>query len=231
MSIATLLGFLAGLGLFVGAIVSATDNYSSFLSGPSIIMVLGGTLSATFIGYQARYVMLALEKEIKGAKKQDHFLNYGIELVISGYSGDEVRSMLSAASTGAFQRAMVQADILKNMAAAAPAFGMIGTLVGLIVMLQSLGPDPGGLGAGLAVAMLTTLYGVLLARMIFLPASSKVIQKEGILRFRNFLVTEGFSMLADHKSPRYIQDKMNSYLDPSIHYTMDPKGGKRKKAA
>jgi chemotaxis protein MotA len=270
MSIATLLGFLAGLGLFIGAIVTATDNYGSFLSGPSIIMVLGGTLSATFIGYQARYVMLALrdvaflfvkgkvdrkmltletgkiirwgylvkkqgllalEKEIKGAKKQDHFLNYGIELVISGYSGDEVRSMLTAASTGAFQRAMVQADILKNMAAAAPAFGMIGTLVGLIIMLQSLGSDPGGLGAGLAVAMLTTLYGVLLARLVFLPASSKVTQKEGILRFRNFLVTEGFSMLADHKSPRYIQDKMNSYLDPSIHYTMDQKGGRRKKAA
>jgi chemotaxis protein MotA len=269
MSIATLLGFLAGIGLFLGAIYSSTDNYMSFMSGSSIVMVLGGTLSATFIGYQARYVMLALrdiaflfvkgkvdrkmltletgkiirwgylvkkqgllalEKEIKGAKKQDHFLNYGIELVISGYSGDEVRSMLNAASTGSYQRAMVQADILKNMAAAAPAFGMIGTLVGLIVMLQSLGTDPGGIGTGLAVAMLTTLYGVLLARLVFLPSSSKVIQKEGIQRFRNFLVTEGFSMLADHKSPRYIQDKMNSYLDPSIHYTIDQKGGRRKAA-
>jgi len=270
MSIATLLGFLAGIGLFLGAIITSTDNYLSFLSGSSIIMVLGGTLSATFIGYQGRYVMLALkdigflfikgkvdrkmltletgkiirwgylvkkqgllalEKEIKGAKNQDHFLNYGIELVISGYFGDEVRAMLTAASTGAFQRAMVQADILKNMAAAAPAFGMIGTLVGLIIMLQSLGSDPGGLGAGLAVAMLTTLYGVLLARLVFIPTSSKVVQKESITRFRNFLVTEGFSMLADHKSPRFIQDKMNSYLDPAIHYTIDQKGGRKKKAA
>ena len=266
MSIATLLGFLAGVGLFIGAIMSATDNYMSFfVSGPAVIMVLGGTLAATFIGYQARYVflalrevgglfikgkvdrrmltietgkiirwgylvkksgLLALEKEIKGAKKQDQFLNYGIELVITGYSGEEVRQMLSAAGNSTFQRGMVLALILKNMAAAAPAFGMIGTLVGLVIMLESLASDPEGLGPGLAVALLTTLYGVLFARLVFLPAASKVEQKEGITRFRNFLITEGFAMLSEHKSPRYVQDRMNSYLDPSIHYAIDQKGGK-----
>jgi chemotaxis protein MotA len=131
---------------------------------------------------------------------------------------------------------MVQALILKNMAAAAPAFGMIGTLVGLVIMLESLATDPESLGPGLAVALLTTLYGVLFARLVFLPAASKVEQKEGITRFRNFLVTEGFSMLAEHKSPRFIQDRMNSFLDPSIHYTIDQRGGKgggqrRRKAA
>ena len=57
--------------------------------------------------------LLALEKETKGQKNQDHFLTYGIELVITGYSGDEVRGMLGAASNGAYSRAMVQADILK----------------------------------------------------------------------------------------------------------------------
>lgn len=133
--------------------------------------------------------------------------------------------MLSAAAEGQFQRSMVLADILKNMAGTAPAFGMIGTLVGLVIMLETLGGDPKGLGPALAIALLTTLYGVLLSRMIFLPASSKLAQKEGILRFRNFLITEGFAMLADHKSPRYIQDKMNSYLDPSIHYKIDRQGG------
>ena len=270
MSIPTLPGFLAGIGLFIGAIMTSTDNYLSFLSGSSIVMVLGGTLAATFIGYQGRYVilalkdighlfikgkadrklltvetgkiirwgylvkksgLLALEKEIKSAKAQDHFLNYGIQLVITGYSGDEVRAMLGAAANGAFSRAMIQADILKNMAAAAPAFGMIGTLVGLIVMLQSLTSNPDNIGEGLAVAMLTTLYGVLIARLVFLPSASKISQKEGILRFRNFLITEGFAMLAEQKSPRYIQDKMNSFLDPAIHYNIDQKGGSKKEAA
>jgi chemotaxis protein MotA len=65
---------------------------------------------------------------------------------------------------------------------------------------------------------------VLVARLIFIPAASKVTQKEGIMKFRNFLITEGFAMLAEQKSPRFIQDKMNSYLDPAIHYNMDKKG-------
>ena len=107
------------------------------------------------------------------------------------------------------------------MGAAAPAFGMIGTLVGLIIMLDGMGGDPSQLGAGLAVALLTTLYGVLFARLIFMPAASKIMQREQIVRFRNFLVAEGLALLADRKSPRYIQDKMNSYLDPAIHFNID----------
>ncbi len=182
MSFGTILGVLFGFGLFAGSIMLATDNYGMFLSLPSVILVIGGTLASAFIAYQARYVILstkeigglfikgkvdrklltvetgkiirwgflvkkhgilALEREIKSAKKQDHFLNYGVELVITGYTGDEVRAMLSAAGEGEFMRKMVLADILKNMAATAPAFGMIGTLVGLIIMLQSIGGDPG----------------------------------------------------------------------------------------
>ena len=271
MSISTILGVLFGFGLVLVSIILAKGNLASFGNAPSLLIVVGGTLAAAFMGYQARYVLLslkelpslfkkpkvdrklltvetgkiirwgflvkkhgilALEKEIKAAKSQDHFLNYGVELVITGYEGPEVRQMLSAASDGQFQRAMVQADILNNMAAAAPAFGMIGTLIGLIIMLGNLGGDPAALGAGLAVALLTTLYGVLASRLVFMPAASKVTQREGIQRFRNFLVSKGFAMLAEHRSPRYIQDRMNSFLDPSIHYSIDKQGrGDEQKAA
>ncbi len=120
---------------------------------------------------------------------------------------------------------MVEAYILKNMAAAAPAFGIIGTLIGLIVMLSTLGGDASAMGEGLAVALMTTLYGVLLARMVFMPAASKLSQKESILRFRNYLIGESLAMLSENRSPRYIQDRMNSYLDPKIHYSIDKKGG------
>ena len=71
------------------------------------------------------------------------------------------------------------------------------------------------------MALLTTLYGVLFARILFLPAATKILQREQIIRFRNYLVTEGLALLADKKSPRYIQDKMNSYLDPAIHFNID----------
>ena len=96
-------------------------------------------------------------------------------------------------------------------------------------MLQSLTSNPDGIGEGLAVAMLTTLYGVLIARLVFLPSSSKINHKEGILRFRNFLITEGFAMLAEQKSPRAIQDKMNSFLDPGSTTTSTRRAGRRRR--
>jgi chemotaxis protein MotA len=62
---------------------------------------------------------------------------------------------------------------------------------------------------------------VIFARVIFLPAASKVLQREQIVRFRNSILVDGLALLADKKSPRYIQDRLNSYLDPAIHFDID----------
>ena len=142
-------------------------------------------------------------------------------MVISGYTGEEIRGILDNTIETTYHRNCVLVVILKYMSNAAPAFGMIGTLVGLIIMLASMGGDPASLGAGLAVALLTTLYGVIFARMIFTPIATKLQQREDIVRFRNYLVAEGLVLLADNKNPRFIQDRMNSYLDPAIHFDID----------
>ncbi|MBF0248876.1 MAG: MotA/TolQ/ExbB proton channel family protein [Alphaproteobacteria bacterium] len=163
----------------------------------------------------------ALEAEASKAVKGDRFLKFGVEMVASGYTGAEVRDIMTNLIETSFGRNTVQVHILKSMAASSPAFGMIGTLVGLVIMLDKMGEDPTALGPGLAIAMITTLYGILFARLIYLPAASKIMQREQIVRFRNYLVAEGLIMLADRKSPRYIQDKMNSYLDPAIHFNID----------
>ncbi len=260
MSLSTIISFLAALGLFLGSILLATDNFLIFASLSSFIMVFCGTMAATFVSYEARYVWLslkliwrifkrasvgrnilksevgrvirwaylvqkaglpALENEGRKAVRGDLFLRFGIEMVVSGYSGDEVREILHNSIETTYGRNTVQVSILKTMGAIAPAFGMIGTVVGLIIMLGSLQSDPSQLGPGLAIALITTLYGILLARLIFLPVASKVQQREQIVRFRNYLVAEGLALLAERKSPRYIQDKMNSYLDPAIHFNID----------
>lgn len=260
MSIATILGVVFGFGLFVGSILLSTDNVFVFINLPSFIMVMGGTLAATFISFEPRFVVHALrvmasilltnevtrailthevgrvirwgyviqksglaglEGDAAKARKLDRFLSYGIDLVVTGYTGQEVREILANTVETTFQRQMVYADILRNMGATSPAFGMIGTLVGLIIMLDSMGEDPASLGPGMAVALVTTLYGVLGARLIFLPAANKVQQREEIVRFRNYLLAEGLALLAERKSPRYIQDKMNSYLDPTLHFSID----------
>ena len=260
MSISTLVALLVSLALFLGSIVTATDNYLIFVSVSSAVLVIGGTLSCSFLSYEARYVVLALklilkvmaapeigrnilksevgriikwaysvqkngiqalESEAKKAAKGDKFVKFGLDMVISGYTGDEIRGILDNTIETTYHRNCVLVVILKYMSNAAPAFGMIGTLVGLIIMLASMGGDPASLGAGLAVALLTTLYGVIFARMIFTPIATKLQQREDIVRFRNYLVAEGLVLLADNKNPRFIQDRMNSYLDPAIHFDID----------
>lgn len=260
MSLATIIGILGAVGLFLSSIIWSTDNYMIFVSGASLLMVVGGTLASTFIAYEPRYVILSLrliyrivfspkigrnvlktevgriikwaytlqkkglpavESEAKKSTRGDRFLKFGVEMVVSNYNGEEVREILTNTIETTYGRNTVQVNILRDMAAASPAFGMIGTLVGLIIMLDGMGGDPGALGRGLAVALLTTLYGVLFARLILIPVANKVQQREEIVRFRNYLVAEGLALLADKKSPRYIQDKMNSYLDPAIHFNID----------
>ncbi len=265
MSLSSLMGVLLGFGLFFAAIAMATDNYLGFVSGASVLMVVGGTTAAAYMSYQPRYVGLAfkaiwwmirkpkstreglnteilrliqwaylvqskglpaLENEIKKLQTSEPLVKYCAELVATGYKPEDIRKMLDTAVEAHFERKTVPVAVLKQMASAAPAFGMIGTLVGLVVMLQGLSGDIANLGAGLSVALLTTLYGVVFARMVFMPAALKLQQKEEIERFRNYLIAEGLYMLSEKQSPRYMQDRLNSYLDPAIHFDIDRQIGR-----
>jgi len=260
MSIPTILGFIFGIGLFLGSIVLNTDNYLVFLHAAGFIMVIGGTGAAAFVAYEPRYVyqalkisasifftqkvgrnmltsevgrvirwgymvqksgLPALESDAKKLRSQDRFLAFGVDLVISGYTGVEVREILANTIETTFHRQLVPAEILRNMAGNAPAFGMIATLVGLVIMLDHMGSDPSKIGPGMAVGLLGTLYGVTFARILLLPTASKVQQRQEILRFRQYLVAEGLALLAERRNPRYIQDKMNSFLDPALHFDID----------
>ncbi|SVB24754.1 uncharacterized protein METZ01_LOCUS177608, partial [marine metagenome] len=163
MSISTLVGFILGIGLFVGAIAISTDQYAVFLDLPSFIMVVGGTFAGTFIAYEPRYVILsmkmipkiffapaigrnllraevgrvirwgyavqknglpALDGEVKKLKDTDRFLAFGVDMVIAGYTGDEVRGILNTTIESTYGRNSIQAKILMDMGANAPAFGM-----------------------------------------------------------------------------------------------------------
>lgn len=166
--------------------------------------------------------IMSLDTEAKKTPGWDGgFLRFGVELITTGYEGERVKSILGNVIESTFERNMTSVTVLKNMSVAAPAFGMVGTLIGLIIMLDNMGDDPSAIGAGLAVALVTTLYGIMLSRLVFQPAASKLQQREEIFRFRNYMIVEGLSMLADQASPRHIQDHMNSYLDPTIRYDID----------
>lgn len=152
---------------------------------------------------------------------EDPFVRYGLEMVVSNYTPEEVRTMMETAANAYYERDTVPAHVLMAMASHAPAFGMVGTLIGMVIMLGNFSGDMSGVGHGLSVALLATLYGVLTARILYMPAASKIMQKQDNLRFRNHLITEGMSMLVANKSPRYIQDQLNSFLKPGLQSKID----------
>lgn len=164
--------------------------------------------------------LAGLEGEI-GTKIKEPLLRYGVELVVTGYQPQVIRQMMNTAVEADFDRSIAPVTVLRNMASTAPAFGMVGTLVGMVIMLQNIQGDMTMIGTGLAFALLATLYGILMARLFCLPAADKLMQKEEIMRFRNYMMTEGLVLLAEKQSPRYMQDKLNSFLAPSIHFNID----------
>ncbi len=175
----------------------------------------------TAIIYCARLVMEKgmrnLESVVGKIGIRDPLIKYGLNMVVSGYSTAEVRGMMETAANASYERDHVPVDILQAMTSHAPAFGMVGTLVGMVAMLCNLTEDVASIGPSLAVAFLSTLYGVLSARMVYIPAASRLRQEVDRQRFRNQLITEGMVMLVEKKTPMYVQDRLNSFMRPEAH--------------
>ncbi|MFH1157327.1 MAG: MotA/TolQ/ExbB proton channel family protein [Pseudomonadota bacterium] len=165
--------------------------------------------------------MRGLESEADSAGINDPFVKYGLNMVVSNYQPEEIRTMMETAADGFYERDTIPARVLTAMAGHAPAFGMVGTLVGMVIMLGSFKEDMSGVGSGLSVSLLATLYGVLTARLVYIPAAAKMMQKQDGLRFRNHLITEGLVMLVAGKPPRHIQDRLNSFLRPESQRDFD----------
>jgi chemotaxis protein MotA len=161
--------------------------------------------------------MRDLESQIGKNGEGDPFVKYGLNMVVSQYTPKEVRSMMTTAANACYERDSVPVGVLQAMTSHAPAFGMVGTLVGMVTMLCSLSDNVSSIGPSLAVSFLSTLYGVLSARMLYMPAASKLRQEVDNRRFRNHLITEGLVMLVSDKTPMYIQDHLNSFLRPDVH--------------
>ncbi|MFG1490149.1 MotA/TolQ/ExbB proton channel family protein, partial [Oceanospirillum sp. HFRX-1_2] len=101
--------------------------------------------------------------------------------------------------------------IFRNMASSAPAFGMIGTLVGLVQMLNNL-DDPSKLGPGMAVALLTTLYGSLIAQLMMMPLADKLALKGAELESNMSLITESVLGIQEGLNPTVMDELLETYL-------------------
>ncbi len=156
--------------------------------------------------------LLALESKLQ--EVNDPFFAKGVQLVIDGFASETVRDIMELEAEWERQRHSTGKKLLDQMGAFAPAFGMIGTLVGLVQMLQNLS-DPSSIGQGMATALLTTLYGAVLANMVFIPLSGKLevrAKQEGLLRD---LMIEGIIAIQSGEKPQLIKEKLKGFLAPS----------------
>ena len=151
----------------------------------------------------------------------DPFIRYGINMALGEYAAEDVRAMMVTAADAAYERDCVSVDVLRAMTSHAPAFGMVGTLVGMVAMLGSLNDNIATIGSTLAVAFLSTLYGVISARMVYMPAASRLQQEVDERHFRYQLITEGVVMLVSNETPSHIRDRLNGFLRPETRDYFD----------
>ena len=154
---------------------------------------------------------------ISRAGIEDPVVRYGLNMVLGEYSPEDVRSMVNTAADASYERDSRPADVLEAMTSHAPAFGMVGTLIGMVAMLGNLTDNASAIGPSLAVAFLSTLYGVLSARMVYMPAAARLREEVESQRFRHHFLAEGLAMLAGKKSSMYIEDRLNGFLRPEVH--------------
>ncbi len=156
--------------------------------------------------------LLAIEEDLE--KVDENFMKVTLQHVVNGTEADELEKIMQAELMSMLERHKRGQKIYLAMGTYAPAFGMVGTLIGLILMLQNLS-DPASVGPGMAIAMITTLYGALLANLFFIPMSGKLkMRSEQEVQFKEMLLT-GILAVQAEESPRVIKTKLLSFLPPA----------------
>ncbi len=245
MDIGTIIGALLGLGLVAaailmgGAIGGFVDIPGSLVViggtvAASLVMYPLKTVLGTFkVGINVVTVKLhspdstitkIVELATKARKESvlaleseeftDNFLAKGIRLCVDGTDPSVIKKILSTELNSLRTRHKLGSDVFDNMGVLAPAWGMIGTLIGLVQMLQNLA-DPSSIGPAMAVALLTTFYGALLANLVFFPASVKLSQRSKEEALIKEIIIEGVISIAQQENPNTVQDKLDVYLSPS----------------
>ena len=244
MDIATIIGIVAGIACILFAVMSG-GSAAIFFHVPSMMIVVGGMLSTTFIHFSLAQVLsiggvtrktllfkmptpqeviqkmvnysainrrdgaLALEQYLEDAG--DGFLVKGLQMVIDGTSEEELGKQLELEIDYLQERHEDGRKVLEFMGASAPAFGMIGTLIGLVQMLGTL-DSPDKIGEGMAVALITTFYGAILANLIFIPLAGKLQMRSKGETLLRLMIVEGLLGIVRGDSPTGVREKMQAFL-------------------
>ncbi len=213
----------AGLAIVLGGVTAATfvcyplkDLLGLFSSALKVMKRehLPVEVYIESLVYLAKQAMnksaLKLEKEIEHV--DNYFIKDGLRMVIDQYPPEKLRHIMELSIENSVARDLAEAEIFRTMARFSPAFGMVGTLIGLVVAFQQLQSNPEVIGSSIGIAMMTTLYGLLLANLLFSPFSVKMerraLEREQLMR----VIMEGLIMVSTKTPPQYVRDELKAFL-------------------
>lgn len=192
-----------GLGQFLGAMKVAGKSFKTSLPDPIALIE-----EIVALADEARKGgLLSLE----GKEVSSDFLQRGIQLLVDGHDPEVVSALLSKDKNQAVQRHTVGSSIFMALAEIAPAMGMIGTLIGLVAMLANM-DDPKSIGPAMAVALLTTLYGAIIANAMCGPIADKLKLRATEEAMIKSLVIDALLAIQNGQNPRVIDSMLRNYL-------------------
>lgn len=155
--------------------------------------------------------ILALESRV--AQIDNQFMAKGLQMAIDGQEPSDIEDILYMEMDKITDRHSKGADMLTAIGTFAPSMGMIGTLVGLVLMLQNMS-DPSSIGPSMSIALLTTFYGALMANIIFLPMAGKLKARSKDEILIHEIILTGIQSLVAGENPRVMEQKLLGYLPP-----------------
>jgi chemotaxis protein MotA len=197
------------LGAVVGVIGVVKNCFTQKLPSPSEVI----NEFKEFSGIARRDGLLALEE--RATDVADEFMSRGLGLVVGGTTKEELVTILETELSYIDERHRLGKKVIDALGAAAPAFGMVGTLIGLVQMLRTL-DDPSQIGGGMATALLTTLYGAVIANLFCIPLAGKLDARNKEEMMIRELMIAGLSALVEGQTPRIVEGRLIAFLSPKF---------------
>ena len=226
---------------FKSALITLGGAFGAILTGCSIKEFLGGLMSIKLIlkspanntpDMIAKIIDLSnvarkeglLSLEEAAGDLDDAFLKKGILLIVDGTDPELVRAIMETEIVSMDSRHKTNISFWDNLGSMGPAWGMIGTLVGLVLMPQHM-EDVNSIGPNMAVALITTLYGSLLANWICTPTATKLKANNAVEIQTKEIIVEGLLSIQAGENPRVIEEKLKSFLAPKDRTSSETEGG------
>ena len=213
--------FIVTVGGALFAVLITADTFGDFILGIKGFgyALFGGTTNIDGIT-ESIYEMSDLARkegllslEEKGSQLSDSFLAKGISLVVDGSEPDLIRDIMEMEMSHKYDNDKKQIRFWQDLGAYAPAWGMVGTLIGLINMMKTMGSDSSAIGAGMSLALITTLYGSIIANWICIPISRKLEKKSDAEYLVKEIVIEGVLSIQAGENTRIIKEKIRAIVN------------------